>query len=135
MHCAMNETRALLRVLVIGAWLWLSSCAVGPNFERPKAPATPTYDKPERPASDAAPAGAVHMTPGADVPAQWWQLFQSPMLDQTLREAIAGSPTMASAQATLAAAREAVIIARAGYLPRLSATAGAQHSASAGSLG
>jgi NodT family efflux transporter outer membrane factor (OMF) lipoprotein len=131
----MNETRALLRVLVIGAWLWLSSCAVGPNFERPKAPATQTYDKPERPASDAAPAGAVHTTPGADVPAQWWQLFRSPMLDQTLREAIAGSPTMASAQATLAAAREAVIIARAGYLPRINATAGAQHSASTGSLG
>jgi NodT family efflux transporter outer membrane factor (OMF) lipoprotein len=131
----MNETRALFRFLVIGAWLWLSSCAVGPNFERPKAPATQTYDKPERPASDAAPPGAVHMTAGADVPAQWWQLFQSPMLDQTLREAIAGSPTMASAQATLAAAREAVIIARAGYLPRINATAGAQHSASAGSLG
>ena len=118
-----NRTRAIL----IGAWLSISSCAVGPNFERPKPPAGQTYDRPEQPASDAATAGAVSMTPGADVPAQWWQLFKSPMLDQTLREAIAGSPTMASAQATLAAAREAVIIARAGYLPRLSATAGAQH--------
>ena len=127
----MNKARAILiGAWLFGAWLSISSCAVGPNFERPKPPAAQTYDRPEKPASESAPAGAVNMTPGADVPAQWWQLFQSPMLDQTLREAIGGSPTMASAQATLAAAREAVTIARAGYLPRVSATAGAQHTSS-----
>jgi NodT family efflux transporter outer membrane factor (OMF) lipoprotein len=143
-------------MILIGAWLSLSSCAVGPNFERPKPPAARNYDTPEqagvgaktgadgtttgadgaRTGGNGAKAGAVITTPGADVPAQWWELFKSPMLDQILREAIAGSPTLASAQATLAAAREAVIIARAGYLPRVSATAGAQHAASSGgSLG
>jgi NodT family efflux transporter outer membrane factor (OMF) lipoprotein len=127
----MNKARAIL----IGAWLSISSCAVGPNFERPKSPAAQSYDTLEEPAADGAKSGAVRMTPGADVPAQWWQLFQSPMLDQTLHEAIAGSPTLASAQATLAAAREAVSIARAGYLPRVSATAGAQHSSSSSSSG
>jgi NodT family efflux transporter outer membrane factor (OMF) lipoprotein len=121
--------------MLIGAWLSLSSCAVGPNFEPPKPPAAQTYDRPEQPGADGAKSGAVRMTPGVDVPAQWWQLFGSPMLDQTLREAIAGNPTMASAQATLAAAREAVVIARAGYLPRVSAAAGAQRSAGSGAGG
>ena len=106
--------------------LMLAGCAVGPNFQPPKSPANQAYDTP-------APGGAagVAEAPGADVPAQWWQLFKSASLDETLRAAIADSPTMTSAQATLAAAREAVIVARAGYLPRLSADAGAQR-ASAG---
>jgi NodT family efflux transporter outer membrane factor (OMF) lipoprotein len=127
----MNKARVFLAV----AWLSLSSCAVGPNFDRAKPPATEGYDRPEQPAAESAKAGAVSLTLGADVPAQWWQLFKSAALDQTLREAIAGSPTMASARATLAAAREAVIVARAGYLPRLSATAGAQHNSNGAASG
>jgi NodT family efflux transporter outer membrane factor (OMF) lipoprotein len=102
----------------------LAGCAVGPNFQPPKSPANQAYDMPVPGA--AASVGAAEAAPGADVPAQWWQLFKSASLDETLHAAIDDSPTMTSAQATLAAAREAVIVARAGYLPRLSADAGAQ---------
>src|SRR5580658_6249623 len=121
----------------IGISLLLAGCPVGPNFDRPAAPTQQTYDTPEHRADGGAETPSVSISLGADVPAQWWQLFKSASLDQTLRAAIADSPTLASAQATLAAAREAVVVARAGYLPRLSAVAGAQHSgtATAGATG
>jgi NodT family efflux transporter outer membrane factor (OMF) lipoprotein len=119
----------------IGISLLLAGCPVGPNFDRPAAPTQQTYDTPEHRADGGAETPSVSTSLGADVPAQWWQLFKSASLDQTLRAAIADSPTLASAQATLAAAREAVVVARAGYLPRLSAVAGAQHSGTATGAG
>jgi NodT family efflux transporter outer membrane factor (OMF) lipoprotein len=62
-------------------------------------------------------------------------LFKSPSLDQTLRLALSDSPTLSAANSTLAAAREAIIVAQAGFFPRLGATAGAQRSGSGGSGG
>jgi len=43
---------------------------------------------------------------GQDIPALWWQVFHSPALDALIREALAHSPTLASAQAALRAAQE-----------------------------
>jgi hypothetical protein len=63
---------------------------------------------------------------GADLPAQWWQLFKSPALDQALKLSLANSPTLAQATATLAQAREEVRVAQAAFLPRLNANAGVQ---------
>lgn len=115
---------------VIGAAILLGGCPVGPNFDRPQPPSVEVYDTPEPPVDG--------MALGADISGQWWQVFKSPMLDRTLREALAASPTLHAAQATLDAAREAVTVARAGYLPRVNAAAGAQRNgegAIPGSLG
>jgi NodT family efflux transporter outer membrane factor (OMF) lipoprotein len=111
----MSKRRALLLGMSVSTLL-LANCAIGPNFRRPEAPAEPEYGKSE----------------AAQIPADWWQLFKSEALDQTLRLAVANSPTMAAAQATLAAAGEAVIVARAGYLPRLGAVVGGQRSGNGG---
>ncbi|HEY2628244.1 MAG TPA: TolC family protein, partial [Usitatibacter sp.] len=43
---------------------------------------------------------------GRDIPAQWWSLFRSPTLDRLVREALDGSPTLASAEAKLRQAQE-----------------------------
>ena len=128
---------------VSAAWL-LVSCAVGPDFERPKTANSTVYDSseasaqappatsksPQAAANDAAraPPANLKLDIGADVPAQWWQLFKSEDLDRIVRLAINDNPTLGSARATLAEAREAVTVARAGYLPHLAATAGAQRS-------
>jgi NodT family efflux transporter outer membrane factor (OMF) lipoprotein len=117
---------------------------VGPNFERPKTASSTVYDSseasaqappaivksPRAAANDAARAPPANLKPdiGAEVPAQWWQLFKSEDLDRIVRLAINDNPTLGSAQATLAEAREAVTVARAGYLPHLSAMAGVQRS-------
>jgi outer membrane protein TolC len=65
---------------------------------------------------------------GTDLPGQWWQLFASPALDTAVRTAIAHNPTIESATATLAQAREQVVVARAALLPRVTGSAAVQHS-------
>jgi NodT family efflux transporter outer membrane factor (OMF) lipoprotein len=68
---------------------------------------------------------AQQLTPGAPVPADWWQLFASPALDAVVREAIRANPGLDAAKASLRAANYDL---RAGYgifYPTLDASAGA----------
>jgi len=139
----MSNRPAPIYAAASAAWL-LVSCAVGPNFEQPKTANSTVYDSseasaqappaivrsPQAAANDAAraPPANLKLDIGADVPAQWWQLFKSEDLDHIVRLAINDNPTLGSARATLAEAREAVTVARAGYLPHLAATAGVQRS-------
>lgn len=57
---------------------------------------------------------------------QWWQRYHDPQLDQLISEALAGSPTLAAAQARLAMANAAVGGARAIQLPQINASYNAQ---------
>lgn len=61
----------------------------------------------------------------ADIPAQWWTLFQSPKLDQLVRTALDHSPNLAAAQARLKQAQE-LYAAQSGAttLPRADASLG-----------
>ena len=80
----------------------LSACAVGPDFESPAAPDVSSYT----PAQDGQAAGAQRLQAGADIPAQWWRLFQSDALDGLVRQALDASPTLDEARARLRQARE-----------------------------
>jgi NodT family efflux transporter outer membrane factor (OMF) lipoprotein len=82
----------------------LAACTVGPNFRPPAAPTAQGYAT----AGDDVNEGTVRAEIGAAVVRDWWTLFRSPELDQVVREAVAGSPTLAEARARLEAAREAV---------------------------
>lgn len=85
-------------------------CAVGPDFQVPKAPTTKAYTAEALPAqTDAAPgtAGAAQrFSPGKDIPLEWWTLLHSEELDQLIRQALADSPTIAAAKARLREADE-----------------------------
>lgn len=99
----------------------LTGCAVGSNFVRPAAPAlaayTPASVAPTLTAGDA--ELSQHLAIGERIPADWWELFHSPVLDDVVRRAISGSPTIEAAQATLAEAQQTVIEVRGGYYPQL----------------
>ena len=84
----------------------LAGCAVGPDFQRPAAPGGGEgYTAAPLPLETASAPGAAgqaqRFVPGQDIPAQWWTLFQSPALDQLVRDALLRSPGLASAQAAL----------------------------------
>jgi len=117
----------ITRVVLAGGLL-LAGCAVGPDFSRPAAPDPDRYTPAPMPAqtvSAPGPEGAAQtLSPGADIPAQWWSLFRSPELDALIKQAIANSPNLASASAALRAAQEDVIVARAAYFPSVSAALG-----------
>jgi len=95
----------------VTAAIVLTGCAaVGPDFHSPAPPATGGYTPTPLPAETAAAAVAAGATQrfvsGQDIPAEWWTLFSSPSLDRLIREALAGSPTLALAQARIREAQE-----------------------------
>jgi len=113
--------RALLLVVVCA----LAGCkTVGPNFRAPDAPqgaAAAGYAM----AGDPMAAGE-RLDPDARIAGPWWQAFGSPQLDQTVRQALADSPTIAEANATLERYQAEARAARGAELPQVDATAGAQ---------
>ena len=121
----MNEKRAALASCLA---LSLGGCLVGPNFRAPAPPDVDAYlpqELPVAPTEDGADA-AQHVALGQRIPAQWWALFHSSRLDETLREVIAASYTLAAAKATLAQAQEATVEARAALYPQIDLGASAR---------
>jgi NodT family efflux transporter outer membrane factor (OMF) lipoprotein len=84
----------------------LAGCiSVGPNFHPPVMDQAKTqgYLAPD----ESSGAGPIRASIGEHVVSEWWTLFHSPILDQWVREAIAGNPTLDAARARLAKARDA----------------------------
>ena len=92
--------------------LGLPGCVVGPDFKPPAAPPTTHYTSPDEVSAPDGDAGAAAprqtLELGEKVAVDWWTLFQSPDLDQLVKQAVAGSHTLESAKARLAQAREAI---------------------------
>ena len=112
-----------------GVTLLLGACTQGPNFFSPASPEEKAYtgpDDPVPPPDDPSvkSRAAQRVAIGAKVRDDWWGLFHSPPLDQVMRQAIADSPTIAQATATLAQAREQVNATAGGLLPQVDLAAG-----------
>jgi NodT family efflux transporter outer membrane factor (OMF) lipoprotein len=132
------QRRTRLHVALFAAAL--AGCAVGPDYRRPDPPAVATYTAEALPAKTAtAPVvggAAQRFVSGADLPARWWELYRSEALDRWIREALADSPTLVAAEATLRRAQE-IRRARSGeLLPSVDANVSAsRQKLSGGSLG
>ena len=110
-----------------GGLLILAGCAVGPNFHAPTAPAVDAYRKdalPPATASANVPTGDAQRFLEADVPERWWTQFASDELNRRVEQALAHSPSVASAQAALRQAQENANAARGALFPSVDAKAG-----------
>jgi len=106
--------------------LLLCGCAVGPEFKRPEPPKETSYTRSSVTLPTAGPADVQQsLVPGAEIGAHWWELFRSQPLSDVLALAIAGSPTLDAARASLAQAQEVVIEARGGLYPQVNVSASA----------
>lgn len=94
--------------------LVLAGCAVGPDYRTPE---------PALPAGWQELSSGVMETP-ADL-AHWWTLFRDPILDQLVREAVAGNLDLRAAVARVEEARARTRVARAALFPELDADAAA----------
>jgi len=103
----------------------LAGCALGPDFQRPDPPRADRYT-PEQLRLEATQANdsAQHIVLGEQLSRDWWQLFQSAVLDDMVRRALDGNRTLVAAAATLAQSQE-LAAAQAGALyPQVGVTAG-----------
>jgi NodT family efflux transporter outer membrane factor (OMF) lipoprotein len=102
--------RWALLAIVPGLCGPIASCAVGPDFHPPEAPAVtryPTTPVSAETVSADVPAGEAQRFEAArDIPAEWWTLFQCPALDALVRQALRDSPRFAQAQAKLVRAQQ-----------------------------
>lgn len=123
-------------IWVASAAAVLASCAVGPNFKPPPAPATQGYlpgKLPESTAASEAKGGAAQRyVEGLDIPGQWWTLFQSAELNALIDRALAHNPTLEAAQAALRQANETLAAERGTYFPAVTGSFAAQRSKSTG---
>lgn len=111
----------LLGAVLLPVSLLPGACAVGPDFERPAAPAgvgyTPT-PLPQTTASAPVQGGAAqHFAIGRDIEFDWWTLFRSPAINALVEQAFKANPTIESAQAALKQAQENVEAQRGFFFP------------------
>ena len=106
-----------------------SACTVGPDFTPPAAPVAARYTAPGETASGKDAVGTPvpwqTMALGERVTATWWTLFRSPEIDAVVKEAIGGSPTLESASARLAEARDTFAAASGELYPQVDLSASA----------
>ena len=126
----LNNANARRGVLCGALLVILAGCAAGPDFRAPAPPAVDGYRKDPLPAATVetkAPTGdAQRFVSGADVPEQWWTTFSNEELNRRITQALAHSPSIASAQAALRQARESANASRGALFPSVDAKAGVQ---------
>jgi NodT family efflux transporter outer membrane factor (OMF) lipoprotein len=106
------------------AALLLSGCVVGPNYISP-APKQPAQ-------TDFASAAAPAFVP-AEPPADWWRLYNAPILDRLVAEALAANTDLRVAAANLRQARAVLRETRSQRLPTTDISASAGYGRVAGS--
>lgn len=100
----------------------VAGCAsVGPDFARPDAPAASSYAM----QGDTAPPQA-RLDAASSASGPWWNAFGSPALDSVIRQALADSPTITEADATLRQAQSALAQAHGAAGPQVDMNAGAK---------
>ncbi|MDN5924384.1 MAG: efflux transporter outer membrane subunit [Xanthomonadales bacterium] len=107
----------------------LAGCAVGPNYQRPDAPAVERFTAQPLPqatvSADTAGGDAQQFLHSKPVPQRWWTTFGSAEIDRRVQAAFAHSPTMASARAALRQAQESALAAGGSRYPAIDAGVGA----------
>lgn len=133
--------RSLARILLLGLFAAsASSCAVGPNFTRPAAPDVEGFLPGKLSSPDSgSPTPRVpgqHFVSGADVSARWWAAFQSPFLNDLIKQSVESNPTLQAAEAAIRVAQYNALAQRGLYFPQLSgnSTASRQLLSNAGNI-
>lgn len=104
----MNRSQLLALLAIYGS---LAGCVVGPNYAGPPAVADAAVREPRFVRN-----GGATLTE-APPPAKWWEQVGDPQLSALIEQALAASPSLASAEAKLRSARAQVLLKRSKYLP------------------
>ncbi len=122
----------LVGVVALLAIASAGGCTVGPDFLHPDPPKDTTYNAPatsiEQTASaDVLGGEAQHFVAGLDIPAQWWQVFQSQPLDDLIQRSMRANPDIQTAIQSLKAAQQVARAQRAALFPTLNASMSGTH--------
>ncbi|PEQ13138.1 transporter [Novosphingobium sp. PC22D] len=111
----MRKVRSKIAVL---AALLTSACAAGPDYQRPQAPSS---------SAGAFVTRAEGTDPTQPLPNDWWRLYDDPVLDNLVEQALSANTDLRVAAANLARARAVLSEARAGRLPSTTLSGGGSY--------
>jgi NodT family efflux transporter outer membrane factor (OMF) lipoprotein len=123
---------ALLATSVVG-------CTVGPDFTRPDPPKDKTYltgPPPEETVvvPDVLGGEAQRFVTDLDIPAQWWQVYQSRPLNDLIERSLRANPDIQTAIQSLKAAQETAKAQRAALFPLVTGTGSATQNQTSNAL-
>jgi len=128
----------LLTFSATAAGLVMAGCAVGPNFERPVAPAVSDYTDHPLAATVATTnvmgGEAQRFAKGNDIAGDWWTLFHYKPLNDLIELSLTNNPDLKAAQAALSMAQENVLTQRGVYYPSVAAGFSASRQKQAGTI-
>lgn len=120
----MKETPVRSSLILFIPLLWLTACAVGPDYRRPEVTLPARF-------SEAGGEWRAARPGDFQVPERWWSVFADPELDRLEAQVAIDNQTLKVAEARYRAARAAVDSAAAARLPTVTGTADATRSRSA----
>ena len=116
-----RQCKACLALLPV-----LAGCTLGPNFTRPDPPQDARFTKQaaHAAASPSVQSARQEIVYGQELTGDWWTIFQSPALNRTVNDAVAGNRTLASMTASLLQAQELAASASGALYPQVGLTGG-----------
>src|SRR5580700_5688448 len=120
---AANPGSRYRRFAVVLPALFLSACAVGPNYNRPAAIVAPAYkESPPEAFKEAQAAGLQPANPSdAFQKGKWWEIYNDPALNALEEHVDINNQNVLVAEANYREAKAAVRVARAGLYPTVTA--------------
>lgn len=113
------------KTLIATALLTLvAGCSVGPDFARPDAPGSKSEAYGKDALTHLASGNEQQLAPGQNPAADWWTSFNSPALNATIQQALAGNRNLASAKASLRQAQESANAINGNLYPQIALDAG-----------
>ncbi len=104
-----------INYIILLLYIFLSACAVGPNFKKPAAPIDTSYT----PEDNLTHFGTQQINPHKKVSAVWWQEFASPTLNELMCNAVKNNYTLDAMQQTVAQTQELVNAAYGALWPQI----------------
>lgn len=114
-----------MRKLLFLLSLTTAGCAVGPRYEPPQ---------PVAKAAGAFTTGAAGVASAAELPDHWWRLYNDPVLDGLIEQALAVNTDLRIASANLAKAEAVLGEVRGGRLPTTDLSGGISYGSGAGGI-
>ena len=135
----MNKNKGVSVFLLVCTFFCLSTgCTVGPDFQRPSAPAVDGYAPQPLPAQtasvDVKGGEAQRFVRDMDIPGQWWTLFHSKPLNDLIDQSLKANPDLEAAQAALRVAWENVYAQQGVFFPSVEANFNPTRQKTAGTL-
>lgn len=134
-----QKTRLAARMaLMLMAPALMAGCALGPDYVRPQSPEGAGFRVGaalEKTTSAKDPLGGEqHFAANRDIPADWWKMFQSPVLNSLVEKALKANPNIEAAQAALRQAQQNTLAQQGYFYPTVGLDYNAQHTKIAGNL-